>query len=243
MSRPFALLLRSRNVDKTPCAVSFMIRWNTISVKYTLPSRSTAGPSVKATVVAISGCCAVASPGTTTQMRAKAPARPSRRRCVTATSIRPDTQLPAVRESRPHAEADEAGRRQQPKASGDGFASAQPLARTAGIITDQPIDDEREQHINRPEQEHLASRVPGRRIHELRQETQKKQNGFRIGHAGGDALPEHAMVLLRDLAHRGEHMRAIAKRSDAEVCEIQAAAVLDDSKRKVRRADQGGDAE
>ena len=55
MSRPFALLLCSRNVDNTPFALSFMIRSDTISVKYTLPSRSTVGPSVNATVVATSG--------------------------------------------------------------------------------------------------------------------------------------------------------------------------------------------
>src|SRR5437773_11922500 len=104
MSRPFALLLRSRNVDNTPCAVSFMIRNDTISVKYTLPSRSTAGPSVNATVVAISGCCAARSLGTT-PMRAIANAKPSsRRRVKAASSLRasPEHCRPQRRRFRPH---------------------------------------------------------------------------------------------------------------------------------------------
>src|SRR5947208_4953177 len=104
MSRPFALLLRSRNVDNTPCAASFMIRNDTISVKYTLPSRSTAGPSVNATVVAISGCCAARSLGTT-PMRAIANAKPSsRRRVKAASSLRasPEHCRPQRRRFRPH---------------------------------------------------------------------------------------------------------------------------------------------
>jgi hypothetical protein len=47
-------LLFSRNVDSTPFVLSFMIRSVMRSVKYTLPARSTVGPSVNASVVAIS---------------------------------------------------------------------------------------------------------------------------------------------------------------------------------------------
>src|SRR5712691_8909964 len=66
-----------------------MIRCHTISEKYTLPSRSTVGPSVKATAVATSGCCAVASLGIATPMKTSAVARPPRRRHITATSVLP----------------------------------------------------------------------------------------------------------------------------------------------------------
>src|SRR6185295_18985512 len=50
-------------MESMPSAPSFMIRWLMTSVKYTLPSRSTVGPSVKATVVAISGCWAATGCG------------------------------------------------------------------------------------------------------------------------------------------------------------------------------------
>ncbi len=52
--KPLARLLGWRNVDSSPSWESIKMRLFGMSVKYTVPSRSTVGPSVKATVVATS---------------------------------------------------------------------------------------------------------------------------------------------------------------------------------------------
>src|SRR5437660_8654976 len=87
ISSPLASLLCSRYTESTPFGVSFMIRSKIISVKYTLPSRSTVGPSVNATVAAISGCCAAADHGSATNMRNNVPASLSARNVMVTSNL------------------------------------------------------------------------------------------------------------------------------------------------------------